>query len=585
MAFATGASASISKSPPVIMENTCTQCTGTFEVLAEDLDMLDQLSLVVGGVKLSLPPPTQCPSCRAQRRMAHVNQLNLYERTCDLTGVNLISNIRPDAPYKVYRQEDWYSDKWNALDYGQDYDFERPFFDQWQEVLTQVPRPNVFTGYEFDENCEYTNHAGKNKDCYMIFDSDENRDCYFSYSLNSCVNCVDCFRTRKSELCYECIDSVKCYGSAYLQECDNCADSMFLKNCTGCKHCLMCSNLKNKEYYVENKPVSKEEYEQFRAMLGGHAAVQSAKKRFDALKLEHPQKYLHGVQNEDVSGDYLVHCKNAYRCFDSEDLWDCRYITQGFMPLKNCMDIHECGDGELLYDCSVAGYDITRCLFSNHTLAQMNDMIYCSLCNHSNHCFGCIGVQRKQYCILNKQYTKEEYEELVPKIVEHMRGTHSTSSGQAGEWGEFFPVEISTYGYNETLAQDYYTLTKGETEAKGWKWVDEAEKRDEYSGPKLELPDSIADATEDICGKILTCEETGKQYKIIPQELAFYKQLHVPLPRINFFQRYKNHLVMRNPRILHDRTCDKCQVAIETTYSPDRPEKIYCEPCYQESLI
>ena len=553
----------------------CTQCGQEFQIADGDLEMLDQLSHTIGGVKLDLPPPTQCPDCRSQRRMSHVNQLNLYERKCDLTGESILSNIRPDSPYKVYRQEDWYSDKWDALEYGQEYDFNRPFFEQWQEVLMNTPRPNLFTGYQYDENCDYTNHAGKNKNCYLIFDSDENRDCYYSYSLNQCENCVDCFRTRKSELCYECVDSVKCYGSAYLQDCDNCSDSMFLKSCTGCKHCLMCSNMQNKEYFVENKQVSKEEFEKFRAMLGSYSALQSAQQRFDKLKLEYPQKYLHGIQNENVTGDYLVNCKNAHLCFDSEDLWDCRHVTQGFMPLKNCMDIHECGDGERLYESSVAGYGIHSCLFSNHTLAHMNDMIYCMLCNHSKNCFGCVGVQRKEYCILNKQYTEQEYEELIPKIVDHMRGTK--------EWGEFFPVEISTYGYNESLAQDYYPLTKEEAVARGWKWVDDLGKK-QAAGPKVELPDSIDDVEEDVCDKILTCEDTNRQYKIIPHELNFYKQLRVPLPRIDFFQRYKKHLAMRNPRVLYDRKCDKCGVDIQTSYVPERPEEIYCEACYQQSL-
>ncbi len=559
----------------LILMSSCTQCGQEFEITDGDLEMLDQLSHTIGGIKLDLPPPTKCPDCRSQRRMAHVNQLNLYERKCDLTGENILSNIRPDSPYKVYRQEDWYSDKWNSLDYGKEFDFNRPFFEQWQEVLTNTPRPNLFTGYQYDENCEYTNHAGKNKNCYLIFDSDENRDCYYSYSLNQCENCVDCFRTRKSELCYECVDSVKCYGSTYLQDCDNCSDSMFLKSCTGCKHCLMCSNMKNKEYCVENKQVSKEEFEKFRAMLGSYSALQSAQQRFEKLKLEYPQKYLHGIQNENVTGDYLVNCKNAHLCFDSEDLWDCRHVTQGFMPLKNCMDIHECGDGERLYESSVAGYGIHSCLFSNHTLAHMNDMIYCTLCNHSKNCFGCVGIQRKEHCILNKQYTQKEYEELVPKIVDHMKSTK--------EWGEFFPVTISTYGYNESLAQDYYPLTEEETKTRGWKWVNDLGKK-KAAGSKVELPDNINDVTEDICDKILTCEETSRQYKIIPHEFKFYKQLHVPLPRIDFFQRYKKHLAMRNPRVLHDRKCDKCGVDIQTSYVPTRPEKIYCETCYQQSL-
>ena len=36
------------------------------------------------------------------------------------------------------------------------------------------------------------------------------------------------------------------------------------------------------------------------------------------------------------------------------------------------------------------------------------------------HCFGCVGFKHKQYCILNKQYTKEEYEKLVQKIIKQM---------------------------------------------------------------------------------------------------------------------------------------------------------------------
>jgi len=206
----------------------------------------------------------------------------------------------------------------------------------------------------------------------------------------------------------------------------------------------------------------------------------------------------------------------------------------------------------------------------------MSDMLYCSLCHHSNHCFGCVGLRRKKYCILNKQHSKEEYEELVPKIVEHMRGT--------GEWGEFFPVSIATYAYNETIAQDYYPLTKDEVKRRGWQWFDDVEKKEQKTGEPAELPDSIDDTPEDICGKILTCEESGRQYKVIPQELEFHKKLHVPLPRTSFFKRYRNQLAMRNKRILHNRKCDKCGAAIRTSYQPGRPEQIYCEPCYQESL-
>lgn len=550
----------------------CRQCSLAFNILDEDKAMLKELSPEIGGRKMDLPLPTLCPDCRQQRRMAHENQLNLYERKCDFSGASIVSNIHPSSPYVMYRQEDWYTDKWDPLEYGRVFDFSRPFFEQWNELQSAVPRPSLVTGYEFDENCDYTNYAGKNKNCYLLFDSDEDRDCYYSHGLNQCTNCVDCFRTRKSELCYECVDCVRCYSSAFLQDCDNCSDSLFLKNCTGCKNCLMCSNLRNKEFHVDNKPVSEEQFKEFRSKLNSYSAIQSAMRHFEQLKLEYPQKFMHGVQNENVIGDYLVNCKNALYCFDTEDCWGGRYVFQGFMPLKTCMDIMECGDAERLFECSVCGYGAYNCHFTTHVLGSPSDLLYCGLSNHSKNCFGCVGVRSKQYCILNKQYTKEEYEALVPKIIEHMRETK--------EWGEFFPVSIAVPAYNETLAQDYFPLTREQALKLGWKWLDDADRRNQYMGPKIELPDTTDEVADDICKKILTCEESGKQYKIIPQELAFYRQMNLPLPRRAFFQRHKDRMALRNPRKLYDRQCDKCSKAIQTTYAPDRPEKVYCEECY-----
>lgn len=558
------------------MQKSCSQCSATFEITQEDLAFIEKLSPEFGGKKELIPPPTLCPDCRLQRRMAQINQLNLYQRKCDLTGASIISNHHPSSPYTVYRQDLWHSDKWDPLQYGRDFDFSRPFFEQFQELSLAVPRPNLFTGYEFDENSEYTNHAGKNKNCYMIFDSDENRDCYYSYSINHCVNCADCYRVRKSELCCECIDCVQCYGSAFLQDCENCSDSLFLKNCIGCKHCLMCSNLRNKEYYVENKRVSPEEFEKIRALLTSHARLQSARARFNKLKLEFPQKYIHGTQNENVVGDYLVQCKNAYQCFDSESLWDCRYVYQGFMPLKDCMDIHECGEAELLYESSVSGYAVRNCAFTSYTLGTASDLLYSQHCPHTQHAFGCIGVTRKQYCIFNKQYAKEEYERLVPQIIAHMRTT--------GEYGEFFPVTMSAFGYNQTLAQDYYPMTEDDVKKRGWAWFDEEDVREQYLGPKQEIPDAIKDAHDDIVEKIFLCDVSGKPYKFIPQELALYRQLQLPLPRARFMDRHRARMGQRNPRTLYECECGKCRKKIQTTYGPDRPEKVYCEECYLKEV-
>ena len=63
-------------------------------------------------------------------------------------------------------------------------------------------------------------------------------------------------------------------------------------------------------------------------------------------------------------------------------------------------------------------------------------------------------MRNNSYCILNKQYTKEEYEALVSKIIEQMNTMpYVDKNGVTYKYGEFFPIELSPFGYNETVAQ------------------------------------------------------------------------------------------------------------------------------------
>jgi len=558
------------------MRKICKTCGNSYEVSSTNLAYYEKISPEFAGKKFPISPPTLCPDCRQQRRASHLNELKLYKRPCDFTGKMMISNFSPQNPHKVYNQGSWYSDAWDPLEYGRDFDFSRPFFDQYKELCDAVPLPALFTAYQYDENSDYTNYAGKNKNCYLIFDSDENQDCYYSYSLNGSRNCMDCFRLRGGELCYECVDCLQCYNCAYLQESVNCRDSAFLYSCIGCSNCLMCVNLRNKEYHIDNKPVTKEEFETFRAMLSSRSRLQSAKAHFEKLKLQHPHKYLYGVQNESVSGDYLTQCKNANQCFDGVGLWDCAYMYRTFYPCKDSMDCEAAGGDSRLYECSCIGYNANNVLFSSNSLDQLSDILYSSYCFHCQNLFGCVGLRSKKYCVFNKQYSKQEYEQLVARIIDHMQKT--------SEWGEFFPSSLSPFAYNETLAQDYYPLSKDEVLQRKQRWLEEGETQDQYMGPVVAVPDDSQEADSTMPDKILRCETTGKLFKIIPQELAFLKDRQLPLPTKCFEQRHRERLVLRNPRKLWDRNCGNCKKSIETTYAPDRPEIVYCEECYLQHI-
>jgi len=155
---------------------------------------------------------------------------------------------------------------------------------------------------------------------------------------------------------------------------------------------------------------------------------------------------------------------------------------------------------------------------------------------------------------------------------------------QSGEWGLYFDPALSPFGYNESLAHEYFPLTKKDALGRGWKWFEESQSQEQYFGPAVEISEHISEVGDDVTRQILRCSITGKPYKIIPQELQFYRTMGIPIPRKCPDQRHKERMALRNPRKLWSRKCQKCGKGIETTYAPERPEIVYCEECYLSTV-
>ena len=173
--------------------------------------------------------------------------------------------------------------------------------------------------------------------------------------------------------------------------------------------------------------------------------------------------------------------------------------------------------------------------------------------------------------------TKDEYEKIVPRIIEYMKAT--------GEWGEFFQVDRSCYAYNETLAQEQMPLRKEAVLARGWQWKDEEKSEQSSLGTVSEFPDDIRSVPDDIVKQILRSTLSGKPYKIVSQELTFYREQNIPLPRRTPNERHYDRLAQRNKRVLYERVCMKCSKPLLTTYTPDSPETVYCEKCYLMEIL
>jgi len=555
----------------------CKNCKKDFVIEPEDFDFYE---------KIKVPSPTFCPGCRFQRRMAWRNEWKLFRKK-DIHGNEIFSMFHEDSPIKIMEVAEWYSDLWDPTEYGQEYDFSRPFFEQFKDLFSEVPL--MSRNLTRPVNSDYCSNATQPKDCYLTFGLSYVENSAYSIWGAKSKDIFDCHIYNESELCYDCVNITKCYKTLYSIDCEGCNEVMFCKNCIGCNNCFGCINLKNKSYCIFNQAYTKDEYIKKLKELSVTSRTNIEALREKSVKhwMQFPNKFIHGRHNANVSGDYIFNSKDAKNCWrivGGENVKYCQNFTLG--PAKDCYDYSNYGDAsELIYDSLIVGEGAYNVKFSAYCYPADANLHYCFICQNSSHLFGCISLRNKQYCIFNKQYTKEEYDALVPKIIKHMKST--------GEYGEFFPAEMSPLAYNESFAYEHFPLTKKEVEDKGLVWRDAQEKQFKATMASADVPDDIINVDESITKEVIACAHAGTcahecvgVFRITKQELQFYKLLNIPLPRICQNCRHYARFAWRNPVKLWHRKCMKpgCTNEFETSYAPDRPEIVYCESCYNNEV-
>ncbi len=667
----------------IIETKICTSCHQVFNIYEEEIKMLERFSPTFDGKKYPFPKPKECPTCRSQKRYIWRNTNKLFRRKCDFSGAEILAFYDENVTHPVYEVEIWRSDKWNALDYGRDFDFSRPFFEQLSELNDAVP--HYSRSIINLENSKFSNNATALKNCYLCFNWNKWEDCYYVINFYEIKDCVDCYAVRGCENCYECTDCNNCHTVFFSQDSDDCHKSFFLKNCIACENCFWCKNFFNKKYHIFNQAYSQEEYEKKIKKLLEEKNVSELKEMAKEIFKNLPEKFMHEKNIENVSWDYINNGKNIIESFNIMDGENIFYGTNLKGNVKNLLDVdlfwYNLSD---CYNSAIVWNNSSRIFFSADCFENVNDLFYCICCiEWTKNCFGCVGLKQKEYCIFNKQYTKAEYEKLVSKIIENMMTPPQSPSieGEARneqgeqEWWEFFPPVLSSFAYNDSEAQYIFPITpkilpdislnKGgsqiveeaggffsnknvisseversfseinnelsennitskekipplqsewQTNTKtGLKWeinyidrewntyksLKEVWKKTVFKWstaeapfPKVEkiisadkLPKNIVEIPDDILNWAIECEITKKPFRIIKQELDFYRKNNLPIPKIHPDQRHIERLKLRNPRKLFARKCDKCGKDIQTTYAPERPEIIYCEECYSKEII
>jgi hypothetical protein len=575
---------------------TCQNCKNSFTIEPEDIVFYD---------KIKVPSPTFCRECRFARRFSFRNTHCLYKRPDSFSGKEILSIYSHDKNLVVIDQKEWWGDGWDSLEYGSVYDFSESFFAQWKHLRDRIPLQSLSNSKAV--NSEYCNVAEENYDCYLCTACYRNERVLYSDSISFMKDSMDLLVVHRGEFSYENINCSDSYKLFYSQDSHSCTDCYFLYDCKGCTNSFMSSNLRNKSYYFFNEQVSKERYteEMSKLNLGSRSAVLELKNAYAKMKQNSLHRYAHIVNSYNVTGNNVDHAKNAHFTFDTtEGPEDSKFIFWGGMGVKDSYDTDASGGGlELAYETFDAGVGGSASLFFCSVVYSSSRMEYCFNCYNCTDCFGCIGLRNKKYCILNTQYTKEEYQELRTKIIDHMFSVpYSDQEGHTYSYGEFFPSELSPFAYNETVASDYLPLSREVIESKGLLWKESEEKHYTQTMTASMIPDTIESVDDSIVNEIIECRHRGEcedrcttAFRITKDELTFYKRLSIPIPDLCYRCRHYERFRARNPLKLWHRSCmctytnhdhnGICPHEFETSYCPDRPEKIYCEKCYQQEVL
>src|SRR3989344_3836089 len=582
----------------------CQNCKELFTIEPDDFSFYE---------KLNVPPPTFCPDCRQQRRLAWRNDIILSSRNCTLCNKPIVSIYAPDSGMTAYCQKCWWGDGWEPKEYRQDYDPSKSFFEQFIELQRRVPALTMVNDNEIRSiNSEYTHDFSLGKNCYMTFVAWKLEDCLYNYYAINCKEVVDAlYSMGDCELTYETVYTEKCYGCKYVYYSGLLSNCSFVYDCRDCTDCFMCVGLRHKRYCFKNKQYTKEEYEKIleEYRLDTYSGVERAKEEFKSIYYSSPRRFSSLRNCVNCTGAGLTNSKNSKFCFNVQRLENDKWVENSDGPIDS-YDLSTGGESSFCYEGITTdnSYHVRFAIFT----WKSSEVDYADGCHSSKYLFGCCGLKKAEYCILNKQYTKEKYEKLRTRIIEDMNARpYVDKKGNEYKYGEFFPAELSYFRYNESAAQDYFPLKKDEVKERGWQWQDHFQMTTGKETMKMEdIPESINDTPDSITNAVLACVECGRNYKIVPAELKFYRKVKIPLPRHCFYCRHRARFALSNLHKLWHRNCmcnsqmtnsieqmayrntaehphgnGACPNEFETSYAPYRPEIVYCEQCYQAEVV
>lgn len=560
-------------------KKNCQNCQKDFNIESDDFSFYE---------KIKVPPPTFCPACRRIRRLSWRNDYSLYSRECFLCSKKFISIYESSKFKEVLCPKCFHGDNFDAYKYGVDYDPTKSFVEQVVNLYNTIPKLGIINDNDIASvNCLYTNDVAFSKNCSMVFVAWRLENVMYSTNLSLGKDLSDCLGIfEEAEYSYEAVMSGKIAYCKNVYWCNSCINCIFCYDCRGSNDCFMSFGLRNKKYVFKNEQYSKEEYEKILDSyeLDTRTGYLKAKNEYLDFIKKFPRKFAELRNCVNSTGADMLRSKNVKASNSASFSENSKFVHEG-VSFNTCYDCAVGGETELAYECITPDHSYNSLVTIESW--KNNNIAYSIDCHSCQNILGCVGVRSGQYCILNKKYEKAEYQALYELIVSDMK--------KRGEWGEFFPSHLSPFGINETPAFHQLNLSKEELLARGYNWQDNIQQTfGKETLPQDKVSDHIDEVDESILNEVLKCESCSRNYKILENELVFYKRLKIPIPVACFFCRYQQRQSMRPGYDLINKQCDcvlgshdhigKCENVFETFFTEKEKRPIYCEKCYQSEV-
>lgn len=597
----------------IVNMSECKYCSSKYPLYSIEKEQYDKYAFKYTDI---------CPTCNFKSLYSYINDKHLYNRKDSKTGKNLISILSEDYNWEVIDANNYRIQLVDDLWFKYSKEIWPDIFDDFLKLYNDFPKPSRLV-FQWVENGDFSSHVGTSKNLYLSYCVfSECEDIYYSLKITDSKNVFDSYHIASSSNIYSSHTIGTSHDVSFSRNSVDCSGLLFCSDMNNCKECIFCCNQVNKSYMVYNKQYTKEEYESIKKWiyekLWDYNSFKFLKNKFQEFLDQNLSDATINMNNcQKVNGEATFYSFNSVNVFAGTWVSNSANVMIGgdfsddkWNNIINSLEFWtNCENSICAFSFGYNTYNVNYCGF----VSSSSNIDYCFDMEWCEDCLFCVWLRNKKYCILNKQYTKQEYFKLREEIVNHLKYT--------GKWGENIAFSSSPFPYNDTLSYDIFKVNKviysdGKEEIidenavwtvnvlwdsfisdaiydMWWnekikiKWRTKNKEINIPENMKILKSENIANINQvwnDILDKTIICEESGRPFRIIKQELDYLKKKWFPIPRVHQENRIDKILSDRPKWQMHVWICDNCHKESLTVFKNKPKYKVFCPACYKQFM-